>query len=383
MRKKEDILVKNYNEGKFRVAYAHTPGKWYVIHAGSREQARAVARAKEKIFAGESAVENLLFGKFAQDFFNPQGEWAQLLHKKGRRPYGGYYKRLNNDLVHYILPRWGATPMNLIEPVMIDEWLSELKSYRHGRELAPRSKNQVMSAMKHIFEYAKYKGVIERNPIDYIKQFHGEGVRAVFSPQEIQAMFPIDENELRHIWPNLTHICFFLILRDAGLRPGEALALDWANYSDQFKCFAIVQKFEQSTNRILPGTKTGVSRAVPITGRTAKYLAQLKKQQGKDEGLIFSKNGIKPFSENSVVDRLNDAMARAGIPRFVNGQGRTPYSFRHAFVTNALSANLHPDEVALLAGHSRQVQKGYNHPTNDHLFNRIKHLRDQVERLYH
>ena len=380
MQQKQEIWVKNYKPGKYRVCFLHTRDKWFVIEADSPEQARKIAKSQEKILIVKDD-KTLLFGEFAKDFYNPRGEWAKYIERKGRQPYGGYYQRYQMCLNRYVLPRFSAVSMVLMTPVEIDEWLTDLCSYSTGKPLAARTKNIILTSISHIFDYAKFKGLVEKNPIDDIKLFTGSSPRPPFSRDEIARLFP--ESEVIHeIWPNLTWLCFYLILRDTGLRTGEALALDWANYSRQHHCFAIVQKFEQSTNRILSGTKTGVARAVVVTKRTAEFLAKLQKKQGKDSGLIFTLDGVKPYSENNVCDRLKDALERAGIPRIVNGRARTPYSFRHSFVTNALSASLNPDEVALLAGHSRQVQQGYNHPTNQHLFNRIKHLREQVEKLY-
>lgn len=380
-RKREDILVKTYpRPGHRRIQYAGT-NEWIVVPGNTPAEARAFAEKNKAYLLGTRLGEDLL-GSFAKDFYNPQGEWATYTQAKGRRPYGGYYRRLAGLLHYYVLPQFGSMSMHALDSLTIDKWVGGLQSVRKGTPLAADTKNQILTTIRHIYDYAKYKGIVDRNPVDYIKPYHGHKSRPAFLPEEIERMFPWDEAELRRIWPNLTWLCFYLILRDTGLRTGEALALDWHNYSATYQCFAIVQKFESSTGRVLPGTKTGVTRAVVVSKRTAGYLAQLYKEQAKETGLIFTGDGKKPYCENNVCDRLKDALERAGIPRFVDGQGRTPYSFRHAFVTNMLSTSLDAREVALLAGHSPQMQANYNHPTNDHLFKRINHLRDQVEKLY-
>ena len=377
MKKSQEIWVKSYKPGKFRVQFKHSPGKWFVVRASSVAEARSVARTQERYLIYK-AVHQVTFSEFAKGFFNKNGDWAKYIESKGASPWTGYYPRLTGLLNNYILPEWGPIALEHITSAGLDKWLQSLKSVRTGRPLSADTKNHVISALNSIFKYAVYQEIIQKNPAAEIRPFRGGETRPVFSREEIRQLFPNDKAEMNRIWPNPIWRCFFLVLRDTGLRTGEALALDWANYSPEFQAFAIVQKYEACSGKILPGTKTGRPRAVSVTNKTAKVLKELPQRPG----LIFSQDGKKAYSEHNVCDRLRDALEKAGIPRYIDGKARTPYSFRHSFVTNALSAALDPDEVALLAGHSRQVQKGYNHPTNHHLFNKIRHLREHVEKLY-
>lgn len=373
------IYVKKYKPGKFRVSFLHTPGKWFVIRAHSPENARDVAKKQESWLLG-NASKGIRFGDFANDFYNQNGVWAKYIESKGHSPYGMYYQRLHGYLNNYVLPKFAHMFIDEIDAVTIDSWLMTIKSIKKNEDAAPATRNQILTTMSHIFDYAKYKGILDKNPVKNIKTFRGGKSRPAFALSEIKALFPENEETALNIWPNRLWLTFFLVMRDTGLRTGETLALDWQNYSCEYQCFAVVQKYESSTGRILPGTKTGATkkRAVAITNRTAAVIQLLQKEQGRG-GLIFSQDGQKPYTENNVIHRFRYAMERAGIPRVVDGQSRTPYSFRHSFVTNMLSTDLDARDVAVLSGHGIEMQSTYNHPTNNHLYKRIVSLREKIE----
>lgn len=119
-------------------------------------------------------------------------------------------------LTNHILPKWGETRVQEIQPRPVELWLRELP-------LSPKSKTHVRSLMFGIVEFAMWAGVLNigRNPISLVQ--NPGATRRVRKPrsltvEEFQALM----RELREPYGTMALLCVCL-----GLRISEALALRW------------------------------------------------------------------------------------------------------------------------------------------------------------
>jgi integrase len=152
------------------------------------------------------------------------------------------------------------------------------------------------------------------------------------------------------------------VLRGTGMRPAEALALQWTDIDLSRLQIAVQRAFEfQGNNPRVKPTKTNVSRLVPITQALADRLAAEKRK-----GIwIFTRDG-SPFTK-SMFDKLS-----ARILKEIGLNGVTLYSFRHTYATWLYYHAVVPGiitvkKAAQIMGHSEQMYtRIYTHINDRH-----------------
>jgi integrase len=125
-----------------------------------------------------------------------------------------YRSFLNN----HILPKWGDTQIQTVQPRPVELWLRELP-------LSPKSKTHVRSLMHGLVEFAMWAGLLEmgRNPISLVQNKGAtRKVRKARSltVEQFQALL----NELHEPFATMALLCVCF-----GARISEALALRWAD----------------------------------------------------------------------------------------------------------------------------------------------------------
>lgn len=125
-----------------------------------------------------------------------------------------YRSFLNN----HILPEWGDTPIQAVQPRPVELWLRELS-------LSPKSKTHVRSLMHGIVEFAMWAGLLDisRNPISLV-QNNGATRRTRKARSLTAEQFHALLKELHEPFATMALICVCL-----GLRISEALALRWSD----------------------------------------------------------------------------------------------------------------------------------------------------------
>jgi integrase len=151
--------------------------------------------------------------------------------------------------------------------------------------------------------------------------------------------------------------CLVSLMSYAGLRPGEALALRWG---DVGKHSLAIDK-AVADGRVGP-TKTGISRAVPISLSLYSDLGGWHVLSGgpSDDKLVFPGRDEEPWTRT----QASNWRARIWRPvlqslatekRLEHLAAAVPYDCRGSFVSLHLRAGASPLEVARWAGHSPQV----------------------------
>ncbi len=205
----------------------------------------------------------------------------------------------------HVLPRWGATLIQDVQPRPVELWLKELP-------LAPKSKTHVRSLMHSVVEYAMWAGKLKlgRNPMALV-QNKGAGQK-VRQPRSLTAeQFQALLSELREPFVTISLVSLCL-----GLRIGEALALRW---SDVDWLGSTVQVQRGIVNQRVGEVKTaGSRRRLELSAEVLALLTDWRRQSQFREpsDWVFAspyKVGRLPWSYTAVLTNVKRAAKAAGL----------------------------------------------------------------------
>ena len=197
-------------------------------------------------------------------------------------------------------------------------------------------------------------GYLDRNAASVLKKPSQRRTR------DVRRVAPIDVERLRGRFlaqedrQTATLIC---LIAYAGLRPGEALGLRWADIRDNT---ILVER--SAVGGDVKTTKTGRVRTVPLLRPLASDLREFRLSSGRpsDDAFLFARSDGRVWTEDDWRNwrkrRFLPAAESLGI------EGLRPYDLRHSFCSLQLYAGLTIVEVAAQAGHSPAVSLGtYQH----------------------
>lgn len=154
---------------------------------------------------------------------------------------------------------------------------------------------------------------------------------------------PTMPNKSKAHWSAQARV-YFPLLFATGLRPGEALGLDWADYGDD----SVEVWKQRSDSEVRDYTKTGDERTV--------YVPSWVRARIESHGTKFKKRAIflaYHGGDLAYTDELNKIWAEAH--RRARIRYREPYTCRHTRAAELLSNGVDPAEAAYELGHSVQM----------------------------
>ena len=225
----------------------------------------------------------------------------------------------------------GERPLEAVTEDELRAFLATVQPELNGKPLdraaSTRQRFKYLSAVRAMFTLAEERGWIAVSPADRLRaprkrrksKNHPLRREEYLTPEEVQAVVRAAEPDDGR---------FFLTLAFAGLRLGEALALEWPDV-DFARASLHVER-----NWTLGGTDTpkgGAGRTVPMANELAQALAAhgIATRGGRaTEGLVFVGKRGGHLDANRVRLRYYAAQEAAGIaPR------RTLHQLRHTFAT--------------------------------------------------
>lgn len=136
---------------------------------------------------------------------------------------------------------------------------------------------------------------------------------------------------------------YFALLFATGLRPGEALALEWSDYDGEY-----LNVTKSISKRRLGPTKTGVTRRVYVPSRVRPALNEHHTRFAG--GYIFTNSNDGPCLDTDIFNAAwRKAHTKCRIPY------RIPYTCRHTRAAELLSQDVSPARAAQQLGHSVQM----------------------------
>jgi len=260
-----------------------------------------------------------LFGEMAM-------EWVEIIKKDIKKSTLEDYRYSMN---RYILPSFGNVLIGEIGYMEIRKFVSEL-------ECSHKRKNNVLVPMRSVFKMAFLSGIIEKNPMDRIKNVK------VIKPD----IYPLSMEEVRLVLdcvsPRFRN--FFIVAFFTGMRFGEMAALKWKHIDFKLGIIKVRETLVKGeTGR--PKTKKSVRDIRMLPPVVEAIRDQRKVTMGKSEYIFLNQYGkpLEPMPTNFHV--WKPALKKAGL------EPRSLYQTRHTFATLMLDAGEHPGWVQKMMGH--------------------------------
>lgn len=254
---------------------------------------------------------------------NPQGQFHQMtvgaLIDRFMAEYAPKRCRANTQtnyrslFKNHIRARWSAELVQHVKIMAVEDWL---ESMPHSRQV----KSHVRNLMHTLFQAAIRWEIIERNPVDLVRQSRKRlKVPRVLTPPEFRALLAQLAEPYRAMV--LTVACL-------GLRVSELLGLQWGDFD--FENLTVRIQRSVVEGQVYP-TKTEASQGtLPLASELAATLLAHRTKAGHaaDSDFVFAgENGKPRWKDCILADYIKPAAARAQI-------GKVGWhTFRHTYST--------------------------------------------------
>lgn len=215
----------------------------------------------------------------------------------------------------------------------------ELREWINSLTCSNKRINNILVPLRGMFKDFYSDGIIERNPMDRIKNLS-------ISKHEPE---PFAQDELSRITACMSERMANMVNFAAwtGLRTGELFALTWQDIDFNRKTCRINKSITRGELKLSPKTDASV-RDVELLPSALDALAKQKQHSFMTGKEIWIQENGKPF----LVDKQfrerswQFALKKAGV------RYRPPYQLRHTYASTMLSAGANPMWVAKQLGHS-------------------------------
>lgn len=140
---------------------------------------------------------------------------------------------------------------------------------------------------------------------------------------------------------------FYLTMYLGALRWGEDAALGWEDVDEVAGGITIRRHADNITRRILPSTKGGKDRWVPMPAGWCQLIAERRRRMGSPTGLVFPAADAGPLPYRDCVREFKAILSRAKLP-----DDRRQHDLRHSWNSHARRAKIDPRTRADMLGHA-------------------------------
>lgn len=243
----------------------------------------------------------------------------------------------------HVLDQIGYAPLASLTPERMEQWQAD----RLAAGAGPVAVSKAAKLLHQVFKKAVKQGKLPRNPVaDLEGPKHERREIVPATPKQVEAMrnwFLECERE--------GDATLLSLMAYGGLRPGEALALKWEDFS-QGKQLWVCRSLEDDGS--FKTTKNRVNRLVELPEAAAQDLLTWRRETGGAQALIFPRakdgQGWTKTDRNNWRRRwFSQAAKAAGLGDF------PPKNLRHSCASLMIAAGHRPTEVAEALGHSLAV----------------------------
>lgn len=268
--------------------------------------------------------------------FDVMDDWHELLELKPstKRQYG-------TRLTRFWMKHLKNVPVDKVRHSDI------LKALKCGTWTSGKSRNNELSMIRQVFEFARKDGLISENPCDGIDRAGYQAPKPdPFSLLEAEAIITGLADKHGDQVANFVQFMFF-----TGLRTSEGIALRWSNidFIKQEMLIDAAKVYDEESNT----TKTYAARKVRLNSRAIEALQRQKAYTfvGGDTVFHDPKTGY-PWAYSRITDVRSfwaTTLKHLGI------RYRRPYNMRHTYATIGLMSGANPGFLAKQLGHSLKM----------------------------
>jgi integrase len=247
-----------------------------------------------------------------------------------------HYEQLLNK---HVLPQLGALELREITSETIARWQADRLAAGHGRVAIRHAFDLLGSILQRAFE----GGQIQANP--------ARAVRKAQRPRraEVRPLSPATIERMR-VASSPRDAALLSVLAYAGLRPGEALALQWGDIREQTLLVERAASLGEEKD-----TKTAAHRTVRLLEPLAADLREWRLRSGRPSAkqLVFPSAADTLWSQPAY-----QSWRRRAFRRALDGGGlehARPYDLRHSFAALLLHEGRSVIYVARQLGHDARL----------------------------
>ena len=239
----------------------------------------------------------------------------------------------------------------------------DFQGFLHSRQ-SPGTANRNIKMVRTFFNWCVNQSTIESNPFTEIKLSKDSGTRShnrtPFTHDEVERIL----NSFRLHPLYFRYHDFVLVLFTFGLRPSEAIGLQWKDIDLNKQTITISESLSRSgegSRRIRKERKNGTVTVIDLPSQIHTMLQGRFTLETDPNDLIFTGPKGKPIDDHNFSQRVwRKILEQAGIPH------RSPYNCRHSMASHAIDQGLTLPETAYLLGHkdTTMVSKVYGHIVN-------------------
>lgn len=255
-------------------------------------------------------------------------------------------KNYRSTLQNYWVPYLADKPMDKVTPVIMRKIVNDIQW------TSPVRRKNAIRLVTTIFTQAVRDELITRNPASSIPPTRvTKRDLDPFTRPEADLMI----SKLYELTSGLQQIyaIFFEFSFYTGMRPGEAMALRWAEV-DMRKRTARVCRI-RIYGKIQERTKTKTSREVLLNDRAIKALEKARPLTAARSDYVFAPEGSGDRSELFIRSETGPKRYWLSALRKLGIRHRRMYDTRHTYATMCLMSGMNPAFIAAQLGHSVQV----------------------------
>jgi integrase len=286
--------------------------------------------------------------------------------------------RTKADYLHllqkHILPDLGGRKLDTIGSLEIQGVYASMVE----QSLSPRTVRYTHTVLKQALDAAVQWDLLHKNPADYVNLPKNKRTkRTILSPEQADLFLEAASRDAT-LYP------LWLVLLTAGLRPQEALALLWEDFSNpQIYVSKALAKDAHGGYTVGNPKRFKSARRITLPSTTAEALEAHRRSQAAEilssgpeyvrSGLIFANSVGSHLDPSKLRKSFKRVLKRAGLPKM------RLYDLRHTHASHLLLAGTNPKVVAERLGHA-DVSLTLN--TYSHVLERVEEgAADTVEAL--
>lgn len=272
-------------------------------------------------------------------------EWEKFLSDVQMRSSSENFRNIELNGRLYILPSVGRMRISHLRAT---DWQGVINNAtgKDGRQLAKKSLSNIRATIISFLRFANMDGVVDLIPQGlYVPKSAPIKGKEILQKEQSTRLF----SEFDHEW----YINLWRFLLVTGMRPGEAMGLQWSDIHDDA---LTIRRSINARGSVTDGKNANARRTIVLHNTANDILSRQKQRTAllRSEWIFPNRNGDKPLQSVAYKEWRRIAWQL--------GTKASPYSLRHTFISymlNEMSLRFVQDYV----GHSPKMDtsRTYGH----------------------